>query len=100
VDKVVQHNRWADKNCPAELRSGEWGVTWALFINLVQQYLGMAFITGPLTEKPTPEQIISAISKKVRISSPDYWASVLKGDMVVNLEYLNVLLARLAGFDV
>jgi N-acetylmuramoyl-L-alanine amidase CwlA len=100
VDKIVQHNHWVDKNCPAELRSGEWGVTWAAFINLVQQYLGMASITGPLTEKPTPERIIEVLSKKASISSPDYWVSVLKGDVAVNLGYLNTLFTRLAGFDI
>ncbi len=100
IDRVVQHSRWANKDCPAELRSGEWGVTWAAFINLVQQYLGMTSITGPLTEKPTSERIIEALSKKVGIASPDYWVSVLTGETAVNLEYLNTLFARLAGFDV
>jgi N-acetylmuramoyl-L-alanine amidase CwlA len=100
ADKVVQHSHWANRDCPAELRSGEWGVTWASFINLVKQYLGMASINGPLTEKPTPERIIEVLSKKARISSPNYWIAVLKGGIAVNLDYLNTLLARLAGFDV
>jgi N-acetylmuramoyl-L-alanine amidase CwlA len=100
VDKVVQHNRWANKDCPAELRSGEWGVTWAAFINLVQQYLGMVSITSPLTAKPTPEDIVQTLSKKVALASPDYWVAVLQGKESTNLDYLNTLLARLAGFEI
>lgn len=36
IDKVVQHNKWNGKNCPAELCSGAWGVTWADFIAMVK----------------------------------------------------------------
>jgi len=39
VDKVVQHNKWSGKNCPAELRSGAWGVTWNDFIAMVKKAL-------------------------------------------------------------
>lgn len=35
-DKVVQHNKWSGKDCPAELRSGKWGVTWADFIGTIE----------------------------------------------------------------
>ena len=39
IDRVVQHNRWNAKNCPKELRSGEWGVSWSGFIELVKGHL-------------------------------------------------------------
>jgi N-acetylmuramoyl-L-alanine amidase CwlA len=39
VDRVVQHNKRSGKNCPAELRSGAWGVTWAAFISMVKKEL-------------------------------------------------------------
>ena len=39
IDKVVQHNYWSGKNCPAELRSGAWGVTWEDFLGMVQKNL-------------------------------------------------------------
>lgn len=47
VDKVVQHNKWSGKDCPAELRSGAWGMTWDGFITLVKEHLGQ-----PATQVP------------------------------------------------
>ena len=52
------------------------------------------------TAKPTPEQVVAALSGKVAIASPDYWVNVLAGKESPNLEFLNILFARLAGFDV
>jgi len=37
-DAVKQHYDWSGKDCPAELRSGKWGVTWADFLQAVQAY--------------------------------------------------------------
>ncbi len=37
INRVVQHNRWNGKNCPAELRSGAWGVTWEDFLAMVDE---------------------------------------------------------------
>jgi hypothetical protein len=56
--------------------------------------------TTPDKPKPTPEDIISTLAKKVTITSPDYWIGVLKGNTIINYDYLNMLLGRLAGFDV
>ncbi len=39
IDRLVQHNRWSGKNCPAELRSGAWGVTWDDFHAMVKHEL-------------------------------------------------------------
>ncbi|MBS4207891.1 N-acetylmuramoyl-L-alanine amidase [Bacillus sp. FJAT-50079] len=36
IGNVVQHNHWSGKDCPHFLRSGTKGVTWAQFIQLVQ----------------------------------------------------------------
>jgi N-acetylmuramoyl-L-alanine amidase CwlA len=38
-DAIVQHYYWSRKNCPAELRSGAWGVTWAEFLEMVKTNL-------------------------------------------------------------
>lgn len=35
INRVVQHNHWSGKNCPAELRSGAWGVSWDDFLTMV-----------------------------------------------------------------
>lgn len=39
LDKIVQHNRWSGKNCPKELRSGEWGISWNSFMKKIEEYL-------------------------------------------------------------
>ena len=37
ASQVVQHNRWSGKNCPAQLRAGTHGMTWAGFTALLTQ---------------------------------------------------------------
>ena len=54
IDKVVPHNRWSGKNCPMELRSGAWGVTWADFIGMVKKAL------EPPAPVPTPTPPVPA----------------------------------------
>ena len=39
LDRVVQHAKWAIKNCPAELRAGTWGIDWNGFLARVKKYL-------------------------------------------------------------
>lgn len=39
ISRVVQHNKWSGKNCPSELRSGAWGVTWNQFIDKIKVLL-------------------------------------------------------------
>jgi hypothetical protein len=53
----------------------------------------------PAPNMPTPEEIISVLAGKVNIASPDYWVNVLAGRETANLDYLNTLFARFAGFD-
>jgi N-acetylmuramoyl-L-alanine amidase len=36
IQAVKQHYNWSGKNCPAELRSGEWGVDWEGFLKMIQ----------------------------------------------------------------
>lgn len=35
LKNVVQHNNWSGKNCPAQIRAGQSGITWADFKGLV-----------------------------------------------------------------
>jgi N-acetylmuramoyl-L-alanine amidase CwlA len=37
IENVVQHNKWSGKNCPRFLRSGEKGIDWNDFINLIKK---------------------------------------------------------------
>lgn len=36
LNRVVQHNHWSGKNCPAGLRAGKQGLNWHKFISLVK----------------------------------------------------------------
>lgn len=58
MERVVQHNRWTGKNCPAELRSGSWGITWADFLVMVQGYL------APAAQKPLYRVQVGAYSTR------------------------------------
>lgn len=44
IDRVVQHNKWSGKNCPPELQSGAWEITWDEFIGMVKQKLNLSDI--------------------------------------------------------
>jgi N-acetylmuramoyl-L-alanine amidase len=59
IDRVIQHYRWNGKNCPAELRSGAWGVTWADFLAMVK-----ANIAPPLEPKASYCVQVGAFSVK------------------------------------
>jgi hypothetical protein len=67
---------------------------------MMDRVAGTKAETTTVKPTPTPEQIIYELSKKVTIASPEYWIGVLKGNTIINYDYLNTLLARLAGFEV
>lgn len=46
IDRVVQHNKWSGKNCPTEIRSGSWGVTWNGFIEKIKSALSESSLTN------------------------------------------------------
>lgn len=50
IDKVVQHNKWSGKNCPRHLRSGDWGITWNQFLDLVKNTQSASSKNGWLKE--------------------------------------------------
>lgn len=60
ISRVVQHNYWSGKNCPAQIRAGQAGVNWNQFIRLVK---GDA--SGGTTAKPQPQ--------KPATTSPHYY---------------------------
>ena len=49
VGDVRQHFDWSGKNCPAELRSGAWGVDWDGFLRMVRGHW-----EGSAEEPPVP----------------------------------------------
>lgn len=39
IRNIKQHNEWSGKNCPQQIRSGKYGITWKQFIDKVQSKL-------------------------------------------------------------
>ncbi|GHU59227.1 hypothetical protein AGMMS49975_26570 [Clostridia bacterium] len=39
IENVKQHNYWSGKDCPKEIRAGNWGVTWSGFLQKVRSYM-------------------------------------------------------------
>lgn len=37
IENVTQHYDWSRKNCPAQIRAGKDGITWAKFLDMVQK---------------------------------------------------------------
>lgn len=46
IEKVVQHNKWSGKNCPRHLRAGDWGLTWASFVDMCKNENGWKHESG------------------------------------------------------
>jgi len=67
VSDIRQHNYWSGKDCPYELRSGSWGITWDGLINNIKKYTSApAAQSGtPITGKPelTAEQLTEFLTK-------------------------------------
>ena len=73
IDKVVQHNRWSGKNCPNELRSSAWGVTWNDFIGMVREALAPPEIT-------TVNDIVWQLAHRGILSDRELWLKKLEED--------------------
>ena len=39
ISRVVQHNHWSGKACPAQIRAGKNGINWSAFLKIVQAEL-------------------------------------------------------------
>ena len=39
ISRVVQHNHWSGKACPAQIRAGKNGINWSAFLKIVQEEL-------------------------------------------------------------
>ena len=54
ISRVVQHNHWSGKACPAQIRAGKNGINWSGFIALVAQYRDGAAPAPAPTPAPSP----------------------------------------------
>ena len=74
ISRVVQHNHWSGKACPAQIRAGKNGINWSAFLKIVQEELD-----GPndgvtvtqkepleLAPKPTPAPSTPVLSATVK----------------------------------
>ncbi|GIO25078.1 N-acetylmuramoyl-L-alanine amidase [Oceanobacillus sp. J11TS1] len=59
IDRVKQHYDWSGKNCPAQIRAGQQGVTWSDFINMVKG----AKVSKPKETKIGSKQITKSIDQ-------------------------------------
>ena len=58
INDVVQHNYWSGKNCPAQIRAGKNGITWAKFKQMVQ---------GASAPKPAPSKPSKPASNNAKL---------------------------------
>jgi hypothetical protein len=85
LENVKQHFDWSKKNCPAELRSGEWGVSWNDFIDMAGQYFHQNVTSNktPIMGKSecTAEQL-NIYAKSKNPNAPEYGAIFIEeGDI-------------------
>ena len=84
MEDVTQHNHWSGKNCPAELRSGEWNVDWQDFLNTVRLYLGK-------DENPALRAMREAGIK----FDGNHWRGVFEGTVSPEREWTKILTNRI-----
>jgi N-acetylmuramoyl-L-alanine amidase len=77
--EIVQHNRWNNKDCPKTLRKSGWD----------------GFVRG------AREDYLALVAERLRergvINSPGYWINAMAGRADIKREYVEELLANIAG---
>lgn len=63
LNHIVQHNHWTGKDCPRYLRSGEKGLTWAGFLDMVKANLQYKVII-PNTSYWQAKALVSEFEKR------------------------------------
>jgi N-acetylmuramoyl-L-alanine amidase len=86
IENVKQHHDWSGKNCPLEIRRGDWGVTWNGFLETVNRYLSknkpeQRESTQAAPEEQTP---LSNIVYKTLEDVPDWAKETIKGLIDLN----------------
>ncbi len=95
LSKVVQHNNWSGKDCPAYLRSGKHGYNWNWFIALVKKYSegGVSTETAPSpSTTPKPCSLVVRVTadslnvRKTPSASGTLVTSIKKGEVYTIVE--------------
>jgi len=84
LGEVVQHHHWSRKNCPAELRAGNWGLGWVDFLNMVQ---------GRCGDAPADAVVRALQDAGVRFDEA-HWRGVFEGRIRANKEWTRILAGR------
>jgi len=82
IENVLQHWDWSGKNCPAELRSGIWGVNWGEFLRMVEFNLG------------EENSVLTAMRAAGVKFDHRHWRAVFEGTIEPNREWAKILLNR------
>ena len=83
IEDVAQHHCWSKKNCPAELRSAAWNISWDDFINMVSAHMG-----------DVPTEIAALRSAGVSFDEV-HWQGVFTGAIKPNKDWTKILTARI-----
>lgn len=67
ISRVVQHNHWSGKACPAQIRAGKNGINWSAFLKIVQAELDGATVTQKKPPAPAPSTPSLSATVKARL---------------------------------
>jgi len=95
ISRVVQHNKWSGKDCPKELRSGAWGVTWNGFLDMVRKQLEQGSVEPPTEPLGWPRVRLFTANECYRVGR----AMTPGGIMVHSTGANNPRLSRYVGPD-
>jgi len=82
-----QHHDWSGKNCPRELRSGEWAISWQDFLDMVEKSL------MDCSDKDEIPILIALRDAGIRFDA-NHWREVFKGSILPNQAWTKMLIAR------
>ncbi|MEH7481474.1 N-acetylmuramoyl-L-alanine amidase [Neobacillus drentensis] len=99
IEKVVQHNHWSGKNCPRNLRSGEKGIKWDEFINMLVPKPAVKGVTSNKAMWDNMELKKSQIGKITILKPINLWSRNQNNE----LEFVKILqpneVYRVYSFD-
>ena len=72
IADVKEHHDWSGKDCPYELRSGKWGLTWGDFIGMVASFMADEQTTPVIAPEPVVDE---PPAPPICIGAPSGWAT-------------------------
>jgi len=118
MDKLAQHHCWSGKNCPAQLRSGNWGLSWPEFVELTRKFFMKNFIKSAKSAESAesaegaesailipvspsnsgePEEVRLLLDAMTRAGvdfQRDHWSEVFSGARTADIAHFKVLCVR------